>query len=330
MATFHSVTSPRITVITPAFNIEDYIAETIEAVLAQTEGDFEYLIVDDGSTDATFAIAKSYAQRDSRIRAWTRPNAGSSAARNAAIREARGEFIAFCDGDDRWHHTFLERSLATLTAAPETVGATFCAFRWIDERGRVWGPVQAKKLGDYDANMNLAGHCPQGNGSSLLIRKKCFDEAGLFDEELFNCVDLDMWLKINTKSTAPLFRYIDEALVEWRVRPGAISANEAKRVAGLDEMFQRYGSYLKPESITEAYLWPATLALYAGEDERAARWLAEVKKNDSKFYFKSKHGLVLGVFAIVGPSNGRKLRGLARSALRTARKAGIKFRQLRK
>ncbi len=323
------MSAPLITIITPAYNVEPYIAQTIEAVLAQTEGNFEYLIVDDGSTDRTLEIAHSYEKKDSRIRVWQLEGSGngSSVARNTAIRESKGEYISFCDGDDRWYPTFLETSLAILKAAPENVGATFTAHKYIDKLGRLWGGIHSVPLGDYDANLNLAGQCPPGNGSVLVLKKKCFDEAGLFDEDLFNCVDLDMWLRINTKSTAPLFRYIDVPLVEWRLRPGAITSNEAKRVEGLDEMFTRYGHVLEPEYIEEAYIWPATLAFYAGEDERANRWLAVVRKHDSKFFLRSKHGFVLGVFVLVGPKNGRAIRAAARSLFRAARNVAIAIRE---
>lgn len=135
------MTPPLITVITPAFNIEPYITEAIESVLAQTEGEFEYLIVDDGSSDETLNIARSYAERDSRVRVIPLEGSrnGSSAARNVALRVAKGKYIAFLDGDDRWNREFLQKSRTVLEMAPQNVGATFCATRYIDERGRYWG-----------------------------------------------------------------------------------------------------------------------------------------------------------------------------------------------
>jgi glycosyltransferase involved in cell wall biosynthesis len=323
------VTTPLITVITPAFNIEPYVAEAVESVLAQTEADFEYLIVDDGSTDKTLEIVNGLAARDSRIRVIPLEGSGngSSAARNRALREARGTYIAFLDGDDIWTPNFLADSRKVLETAPAEVGATFCASRYVDELARYWGWTQTSAPGDYDANRMLAGHCPPANGSSLFLRKSVFDEAGLFDEALFNCVDLDMWLRINTKSSTPLFRYIGEPMANWRVRPGAISRNESKRVAGLDEMFKRYGQYLKRESIADAYIWPATLAFYAGDDDIAKRWSDEVRKADPKFFLRSKHGAVLGTFLLVGPKNGRHLRSAARSALKAQRNVRLNLAQ---
>lgn len=302
----------QVTVISPVYNVGRYLAETIESVLGQTFADFEYLIVDDGSSDDTVALARSFEARDPRIRVLEADHGGSSQARNLGIVEAVGSCIAFCDGDDRWHPTFLERSLTVLESAPATVGATFCAFHHIDEQGRGGAKTQVAGPGDYDAQRTLAGHCPQGNGSCLVLRRSCFDEAGLFDEDLFNCVDFDMWMRIHLRSSAPLFRFIVEPLVDWRTRPGAISSNEGKRVDGLDEIFRRYGHVLPPTMVAEAYTWPAVLAFYAGRDETARRWAALVRAADPRFYLRGQHGLVLGLFTLAGPARGRRLRQVAR------------------
>lgn len=301
-----------VTIISPVYNVERYLAETLEAVLAQTHREFEYLVVDDGSTDETLEIARRHAAQDHRIRILQGAHAGSSAARNLGIREARGEYIAFCDGDDRWLPTFLETSLAVLEAAPPEVGATFCAFDHIDEHGRAGAKTQRAEPGDYDAARTLAAHCPQGNGSCLLLRRRCFDEAGLFDEALFNCVDFDMWMRIHLGSSSPLFRYVPDVLVQWRTRPGAISSDESKRVSGLDEIFRRYSHVLAPDQVARAYTWPAVLGWYSGMDEVASRWTARVRAADSHYYLRGQHGLVLGVFSLLGPRRGRALRAAAR------------------
>jgi glycosyltransferase involved in cell wall biosynthesis len=312
---------PLITVITPAYNIEAYLGVAASAVVGQSFGDFEYLIVDDGSTDSTATVAASFAESDKRVRVIKGNHSGSSAARNLGLAEAQGEFIAFCDGDDQWEPTFLERMVAELRRAPAPVGAVFSAFSYIDESGRPWGKTTYAPLGDYDADRMLSGHCPPGNGSCLLIRKSCFDEAGNFDEELHNCVDLDMWLRINLESQTPLFRFIAEPLVQWRVRSGAISSSEVKRVEGLEIMFERYANVLRPNSTTVAYGWPAVLAYYAGCDETARSWHDKVRNADARYWCHSRNGLILAVFARVGPQRGRKLRAIAARAVASVRRA---------
>jgi glycosyltransferase involved in cell wall biosynthesis len=303
---------PLVTVITPAFNVEEYLAETVECVLAQSERDFEYLIVDDGSTDRTREIAEHYAGRDHRVRVVQGDHRGSSAARNLALREARGRFIAFCDGDDRWAPTFLETSLRTLGAAPAEVGATFAGASYIDQSGVPSGRFRIPAPGDYDAERMLAQHCPPGNGSSLLIRASCFDEAGLFDENLFNCVDLEMWMRICVRSSTPLFRAVSEPLVQWRSRPGAISSDEAARARGLEYVFGRYEDVLTPASRGQAYTWPAVLAYLANCDDLGRRWADAARRADRYYWLRGRHGVMLAVFRILGPRTGRLVRTLVR------------------
>jgi glycosyltransferase involved in cell wall biosynthesis len=112
----------RVSVILIFFNAEDYLAEAIESVLAQEEQDFELILVDDGSTDASSDIARDYARSDGeRVRCveFLEPrNRGRSAARNLGLKHARGEFVSFIDADDRWAPTKLREQLELLAAMP--------------------------------------------------------------------------------------------------------------------------------------------------------------------------------------------------------------------
>jgi len=108
-----------VSIITPAYNAESYLTETVRSVQSQTFDDFEMLIVDDDSTDDTAEIAKRFAAEDPRIRLIRQANAGPSAARNTAIEQARGEYLALLDSDDLWMHTYLADQLAILAAHPD-------------------------------------------------------------------------------------------------------------------------------------------------------------------------------------------------------------------
>jgi len=103
---------PTVTIITPAYNASEFVAETIASALAQTWRDFELLIVDDGSTDTTLSIAQAWERTDRRIRVLTRVHGGPAAARNTAIAHARGAFLALLDSDDVWFPSFLEAQMA--------------------------------------------------------------------------------------------------------------------------------------------------------------------------------------------------------------------------
>ena len=103
-----------VSIITPLYNCERFIEQTIESVLAQTYPQWEMIIINDGSTDGGLTIAEEYARADSRIQVFSQPNGGSAAARNNGIRRAKGRYIALLDADDLWEPVFLEKQLALL------------------------------------------------------------------------------------------------------------------------------------------------------------------------------------------------------------------------
>lgn len=103
-----------VSIITPVYNGERFMAQTIDSVLRQTYGEWEMLIVNDGSRDRSLQIAQDYAARDARIQVIDQPNAGSAAARNNGIRHATGRYIALLDADDLWEPIFLESQLALM------------------------------------------------------------------------------------------------------------------------------------------------------------------------------------------------------------------------
>ena len=101
----------KVSIITPLYNGERFLSQTIESVLAQTYTDWEMMIINDGSTDNSLAVARSYADKDARIQVYSQPNAGSAAARNNGIRRATGRYIALLDADDLWEPWFLKQQL---------------------------------------------------------------------------------------------------------------------------------------------------------------------------------------------------------------------------
>nr|MBA3906016.1 glycosyltransferase family 2 protein [Pseudonocardiales bacterium] len=161
--------SPLISVITPAYNVGAWIAGAIDSVLGQTEGQLEYVVVDDGSTDNTADIVAERAARDPRLRLISTANGGSGQARNIAIEDTSAPFIAFLDGDDRWHRDFLRTALAKLRQAPPDVGVTFSHTRVLLENGRLVG-LRWQPAGHFDLDRFLIDHNPPHNGSSLLLR----------------------------------------------------------------------------------------------------------------------------------------------------------------
>lgn len=113
------MSDPKISIIVPVYNVQEYLAGCLESILAQTFQDFEVICVDDGSTDESGSIAEEYAQKESRIHVIHQKNKGLSGARNTGLDKAKGKYVAFCDSDDYYHPEFLER----MHEALETSGA---------------------------------------------------------------------------------------------------------------------------------------------------------------------------------------------------------------
>jgi teichuronic acid biosynthesis glycosyltransferase TuaG len=133
---------PLVSIITPSWNVERLIGETILSVQAQTLGDWELLIADDCSTDNTPAVIESYAAKDARVKLIRQPrNGGPALARQAAIEQAQGRFIAFLDSDDLWLPAKLERQVAF--ARQHRAALSFTAFRRITEDGSITGRLIA-------------------------------------------------------------------------------------------------------------------------------------------------------------------------------------------
>lgn len=122
-----------ISIITPMYNGEKYVSQTIETVLSQSFPHWEMLIVDDGSQDASPKIVSAYAQRDNRVRLIQQPNGGSASARNNALRQAQGRYICFLDADDLWDSNFLEEQLNFLKN--HQAALVFSSFRRINAQG---------------------------------------------------------------------------------------------------------------------------------------------------------------------------------------------------
>ena len=165
-----------ISVIMPAYNVEKYIVRSIESVLEQTYGDFELIVVNDGSSDRTRELVLECMQKDARIRFLEEDNSGVSVARNYGIDEAKGEYITFLDADDLWENSFLEKTHDCITAGERNFVYTWAEERYMDGRTRFMGsrtPIQGKldKFVHSTGELRLPFHT-----NSMLIKKSFLDE----------------------------------------------------------------------------------------------------------------------------------------------------------
>ena len=200
-----------LSVLLPVHNCRRYLAAAIASISAQTHRDFEFLIVDDGSTDGSAAVIDRAAAYDPRIRVIRRPNTGIVGALNDGLAAATGEFIARMDGDDLAEPERFAAQLAYLTARPDCV-AVGSAVWFIDPAGAVLD-LYSPPLGHAAIEEQLL--C--GNGGALihpalLLRRSAILAAGGYRREYDRAEDLDLFLRLTRQGTlanlaAPLLRY---------------------------------------------------------------------------------------------------------------------------
>lgn len=191
---------PLVSVIIPVFNCERFVAEALDSVLQQDYRNLEVIAIDDGSTDATTAIVERYAPR---VRLLRQQNLGPAAARNCGVRESRGKYVAFLDGDDVWLPGKLAAQVEHAELHPEhpivfaqfnhwqpdmggsypAVAEVVARYRW-DPSRRLSGWLYADLLKDTPVHLITA-----------LVRRDAFDALGGFDESLRAGSDYAFWLK---------------------------------------------------------------------------------------------------------------------------------------
>jgi glycosyltransferase involved in cell wall biosynthesis len=259
---------PLVTVIIPAYNAARFIRPTIDSVLDQTFQDFEFLVVDDGSTDETADVVRAYGTR---IRYLWKPNGGQSSSRNVGIREARGEFIAFLDHDDLWYPEKLARQVALMQASP-SLGVVTTGSVLFDDQGDLETeiPVLPESSGPALLARLLLGNVI-GSCSKVLVRAACFRELGAFDEELRMAEDWEMWYRIATRYDIVA---IPEPLIRYRIHAGNFSSSSARlnlanELVFLQRAFAepafRPGPWLRGHALAERHLAAAIGHREAGE-----------------------------------------------------------------
>lgn len=223
-----------VSVVIPCFNGAEYIGEAIESVLAQTYPAIELIIIDDGSTDATPAVLSRYTDRAVIVR---QPNRGLSATRNAAIRLARGEYLAFLDHDDRFLPDKIAAQADLLDARPD-VSIVYTGWRLIDSTGApLLEGTWPKHEGDVLPELVLRSFAFP---AAIMVRRSVVVDAGGFDEVRTGAEDWDLWLR--TSLAGARWAHVDKALLEYRIHVGQMTSTDpdrraANRMAVLDRTF---------------------------------------------------------------------------------------------
>ncbi|MBM7095808.1 glycosyltransferase [Bacillus sp. H-16] len=212
--------APLVSVITPAYNAERFIAQTIESVINQSFHDWEMIIVDDCSTDRTISIIKDFANRDRRIQAiQLSDNSGAAIARNEAINKSRGRYLAFLDSDDQWLPEKLEKQLGFMKE--KGAAFSFTDYIFIDETGKETGAVT--EVPECVSYKDLLKENMIGCLTVMIDREKT-GYVKMID--IRTRQDYVLWLELCKRGFNALG--LQEPLSKYRVVEGSVSSNKMK------------------------------------------------------------------------------------------------------
>lgn len=279
---------PMISVIMPAYNATKYLEEAVQSVIRQTFDDWELLIIDDCSRDETYQLMQKLQKRDSRIRILQNAeNCGVAKTRNYGVSQARGEWVAFLDSDDRWDPSKLEKQVALIRSNPE-IEFTFTGSAYIEDDGmsisyelHVPGKVSRKRI----MGRNIIS-C-----SSVVLKKKLMEEHPMQDNREIH-EDFAAWLEI--LKDVPYAYGVDEPLLIYRRALASKSGKKSKsavmnwntyEVSGINGIlrilcmmsytffglvkyahlrFYSYNQMLRKERLKNLFLFVMTIILLAG------------------------------------------------------------------
>lgn len=258
-----------ISIVTPAYNAEEFLSDTLDSIISQTYTGWELIVVDDGSRDKTFEIAERYAKRDARIRTVRKENGGVATARNFGYLHTAlsSEYIVFLDHDDTWKPDALERLLDAIEKAPDAVAAHALA-RQTDLQGNpsgapggtIYSFERRKVVGTSIATCSrtepttfacMICDCAISTPGVVLIRRAAFEKINrgdgiYFDQAVASGDDWDAWLRLSLHGD---FVFVDEVLLNWRQHADNGSKSEHVTFTAESKVRQKMASWpeLSPE-----------------------------------------------------------------------------------
>lgn len=219
---------PRFSVVVPAYNASATLTETLDAVAAQTLGDWECIVVDDGSTDHTGDLARRYETADARYRVLSQENRGSGGAYNTGVAAATREWVAICSADDVLLPTHLETMSRAIEQSPGYDIYSCNGYFWRPDGSRelVYSQEREGTMRSWSLEETLL-NCFFSVGACY--RRSLFDEVGGYLEDVYG-EDYDFWLRVMANGAKHL--YVPEALTLHRISPTQKSANLRKAYEG--------------------------------------------------------------------------------------------------
>ena len=212
-----------VSVVVPTFNRVDFVLKAIKSVSNQTFQPLEIILVDNNSEDNTLEMVAKYFKA---VKIIFQKKQGVSASRNFGIREASGNWVAFLDSDDQWHKRKLEEQVKSITNDTLSVGLSHTDEIWYRNKVFLNQREIHKKRGGFIFEHCLPLCCI--SPSSVLVKKKVFDDIGFFDESLDVCEDYDFWLRYCCKYPV---NFVDQKLT---IKNGGHNDQLSKKYWGMD------------------------------------------------------------------------------------------------
>lgn len=210
----------KVSVIMPVHNASKYVEESIQSVLDQTFTDFEFIIINDGSTDLSGTILNKYSKLDNRLKILNNStNLGVVKSLNIGLKASNGVYIARIDADDIWLKIKLQKQVDRMEEQP-MLGLLGTAKMLIDEQGQ---PIKNKKEHNYFSNAEIRKNILKKNlfcHSSVIYRSEVVSMIGFYNEEFINTEDYEYWIRIINKYRVEILK---EMLVYYRISSGMVS-----------------------------------------------------------------------------------------------------------
>ena len=226
--------SPVVSIVTPVYNVEKFIRETMDSVRAQTYEDWELLLVEDGSTDGTPEVIQGYLEEtgESRIRLIRQEkNGGAARARNRGVKEARGRYLTYVDADDLWAPEKLERQLQFM--AEKKAAFSFTGYEFADENGKGTGKI-VKVPGTINYKEAL-------KNTTIFTSTVMFDVEQIPKEELempvIKSEDTALWWKV-LRSGCVAYG-LNENLVKYRRAGKSLSSNKLEAIRRIWNLYRK-------------------------------------------------------------------------------------------
>lgn len=248
-----------VSIVIPTYNYGRFVTEAVDSALAQDYKPVEIIVIDDGSTDDT---PERLAPYEGRIRYIRQENKGLSAARNTGIRHATGQWIALLDSDDVWHPHKLKIQLQALRERKDVGLAGSPSAASLTDPLSPNPQVHELSLRDFVVSSRMGP-------SSALIRRRCFEIVGFFDERLRSVEDRDMWLRLAARFSCVL---VDSPCWWYRRHPMQMSRNGQRMFANyrsvIRNFFMAHPEHRALYRMAMAYLYSDAAPLYFAEGRR--------------------------------------------------------------